>query len=297
MRAYGLGPLPGVSVREAAQMVLGETGDLVHLPQLPQRGLDSHSVGRTACLLPGIPVDRGPRGWVLRPGNLRLLDRLRRDLDACEEEWAGAARAVKVQVMGPWSLAASLETPKGYRAVSDAGALRDLTQALVEGVAEHAGEVARRMGATVCVQLDEPLLAALAAGSVPGTHDFDPLAPIPEEELGARLHEVMGRVREETLLNLCGQVPPWAAVRRSQAATVQVSRGAIRGTALIDAVGEHLDAGRRLAVAVGPGDRDLPEIIREYSPAEDALDVVAEGPWESLSRAVESYRAAARLAR
>ena len=32
---------------------------------------------------------------------------------------------------------------------------------------------------------------------------------------------------------------------------MQVSRGAIRGTALIDAVGEHLDAGRRLAVAVG----------------------------------------------
>ncbi|WPF67034.1 hypothetical protein [Corynebacterium sp. 22KM0430] len=296
MRAYGLGSLPGTSAREAARMVLGETGDLVHLPILPQRGLDSHPVGRTASLLPGIPVDRGPRGWVLRPGNLRLSDRLRRDLDVCEEEWAGAPGAVKVQVLGPWTLAASLETPRGHRAVTDTGALRDLTEALIEGIAQHAAEVSRRMGAEVIVQLDEPWAARLVAGEVPGTHDFDRIAPVPPEELGARLHTVIEAVREETLLNLCGQIPPWAAARRSQARTVLVSADQVRTTALIDALGEHLDSGLRLGVGIGPQHRDLHAILREYSPSEETIDVVAEGPFSTFAQATQTYRAAARLA-
>ncbi|MBC3186224.1 hypothetical protein H7347_06495 [Corynebacterium sp. zg-331] len=297
MRAYGLGELPGVDIREAASMVLGETGDLVHLPQLPRRGLDSHPVGRTAALLPGIPVDRGPRGWVLRPGNLRLSDRLRRDVDACEEVWAGAPGRVKVQVLGPWSLAAGLETPGGHRAFADAGALRDLTEALIQGIAEHAGEVARRMDAEVIVQIDEPLAARIAAGAIPGTHDFDRIAPVSQEDLGARWHEVIEGTREEILVNLCAQNPPWAAVRRSRARTVVLSAGAMRGTALIDALGEHLDAGLRLGVGVGPGCRELPRILQEYSPTDGAIDVVAEGPFEDFAQATRAYRAALRLAR
>lgn len=296
MRAYGVGVLPGTSVREAARMILGETGGLVHLPVLPQRGLDSHPVGRTAALLPGIPVDRGPRGWVLRPGNLRLSDRLRRDLDACEEEWAGAPEAVKVQVLGPWTLAASLETPRGHRAVTDPGALRDLTEALIEGIAQHAAEVSRRMGAEVIVQVDEPWAARLAVGGVPGTHDFDRLTPVPPEELGARLHEVIEATGEEVLLNLCGQSPPWAAARRSQARTVLISAAQVRGAALIDAIGEHLDAGLRLGVGIGPHHRDVHAILREYSPSDEAIDVVAEGPFSTFDQATEVYRAAARLA-
>lgn len=296
MRAYGLGVLPGTSVREAARMVLGETGEVVHLPVLPQRGLDSHPVGRTAALLPGIPVDRGPRGWVLRPGNLRLGDRLRRDLDVCEEEWAGAPGTVKAQVVGPWTLAANLETPRGHRALTDAGALRDLTEALIEGIAGHAAELTRRMGAEVIVQIDEPWVARIAAGEVPGTHDFDRLAPVPPEEMGARLHSVIEGVREETLLNMCGQVPPWAAVRRSQARTVLLSAGEIRDTELIDALGEHLDAGLRLGVGVGPQHRDLHAILWEYSPKDEAIDVVAEGPFSTFAQATQAYRAAERLA-
>ena len=39
MDAFGLGPMPGYSMSEAADIVMGETGGLPHLPQLPDRGI------------------------------------------------------------------------------------------------------------------------------------------------------------------------------------------------------------------------------------------------------------------
>lgn len=281
-------------------MVLGETGDLVHLPQLPQRGIDSDPLGLTAALLPGIPVDRGPRGWVLRPGNLRLRDRWLRDLDCCQETWTDSKGMivppqVKVQLVGPWSLAAGLETPRGHRALTDSGALRDLTEAFIEAATEQAAEIARRFEARVLVQVDEPLLAQIAAGGLRGSHDFEQIAPIAQEKLGARLHSVFDSIEAETLLGLRGQRPPWRAIRRSQVSTVLLSHGAIRGTAQIDALGELLDSGMRLGLGVG--DREVRTLIHEVSPADDAVDLFPEIPAEaSLVEAARAYTEVSRLA-
>ena len=67
-----------------------------------------------------------PSGWRIarRPGRdtLRAKDLLAWDLDAAEEHYAGA-EWVKVQVCGPWTLAAGLELPSGHRALTDAGAV------------------------------------------------------------------------------------------------------------------------------------------------------------------------------
>ena len=65
MGAYGLGELPGKSAAEAADIIQGETGDLLHIPQLPARGLGADLIGRTVGLLDMINVDRGARSWVM----------------------------------------------------------------------------------------------------------------------------------------------------------------------------------------------------------------------------------------
>ena len=80
---------------------------------------------------------------VARPGAVtrRAISLLGEDVDALEEAWEIAGpgadgRVVKVQAPGPITLAAQLELGNGHRAITDAGALRELTASLAEGVAE-----------------------------------------------------------------------------------------------------------------------------------------------------------------
>ena len=58
-----------------------------------------------------------------------------------EEQAQGYTGAFKIQVAGPWTLAATVEKPRGDKVLSDHGARRELGQALAEGVRGH---VARR---------------------------------------------------------------------------------------------------------------------------------------------------------
>ena len=53
-------------------------------------------------------------------------------LDAAQQQYAGA-EWVKVQVCGPWTLAAMLEVPSGHRALTDFGAVDDIATSLGRG--------------------------------------------------------------------------------------------------------------------------------------------------------------------
>ena len=46
---------------------------------------------------------------------------------------------------GPWTLAASVEKPRGDKVLADHGARRELAQALAEGVGDHLADVRRRV--------------------------------------------------------------------------------------------------------------------------------------------------------
>src|SRR5207253_2839212 len=95
-------------------------------------------------------------------------DLLAWDLDATEAAAAGWTGPLKVQAVGPWTLAASLELATGHRVVRDHGAARDLTASLAEGLRLHLDELQRRVpGATLLMQLDEPSLPAVLGGRVP----------------------------------------------------------------------------------------------------------------------------------
>src|SRR6266545_2114180 len=165
--ATGIGSLPGTDVVEALRIVFGEV-PLPYLPELPARGPGADLVGRTAGLLVDLPVDLYAGRWraAARPGRdlRRTADLWERDLDALTEQAEGYAGPLKVQAAGPWTLAAALQLPVGGALLHDAGAIRDLTASLAEGLAGHVAEVRRRVpGAAAGV----PVVVHCCAPAVP----------------------------------------------------------------------------------------------------------------------------------
>src|SRR5207302_3827094 len=119
--ATGLGPFPGVDPLEAARIVFSELAApaLPFLPELPARGVGADPVGRTAGLLADLHVEVGTGAWrfVRRPGRdaQRALGALTTDLDAVEEGAEGYEGPAKIRIVGPWTLAASIELPGARR--------------------------------------------------------------------------------------------------------------------------------------------------------------------------------------
>ena len=145
-------------------------------------------VGRTAGLLVGLPVQTTARGWRLGAKSGRDSGRassyISADLDAIEEAAGYYAGPFKIQACGPWTLAASLELTRSVEpALADPGAVADLTSSLAEGLAAHVAAVRGRLpDATILLQLDEPALPAVLAGSVPTAS-----RPVPGCRAGRRL--------------------------------------------------------------------------------------------------------------
>ena len=172
MRASGVGGMPGEDLRDAMQVVLGEVGDLPFVPELPARGVGAEMIGRSLAMLEGLSVDLQPAGWRLTSGTSKDQRRARsllaKDLDAVEELLPASTPVLKQQVTGPWTLAATVERPRGDRILADHGARRELAESLAEGIAHHISDLRRRAPhASLVIQIDEPALPAVLAGAVP----------------------------------------------------------------------------------------------------------------------------------
>ncbi|MCA1847169.1 MAG: methionine synthase, partial [Actinobacteria bacterium] len=169
--ATALGPFPGADPREAARIVRSEL-PLPFLPELPARGVGADPVGRTAGLLADLHVEVATGVWRFVPRGGRDEQRARTtlvtDLDALEEAAGGHNGPLKVRIVGPWSLAASIELPRGEKALADPGAVRDIAASLTEGLTRHLADVRRRLPALtrLVVQVDEPFLPAVLAGEL-----------------------------------------------------------------------------------------------------------------------------------
>ncbi|MBD1537410.1 hypothetical protein HC749_04395 [Arthrobacter sp. S13_S34] len=190
--ATALGPWPGEDPVEAARIIRGELGS-PHLPffaELPDRGVGSDALGRTASLLAELAVDVQPYGWRLvdRPGKdfRRAASALATDINVLADV-AGAeerpAAEIKVQLVGPLSLAAGLHLHNGERALLDYGARRDLAASLAAGVGGYLSRVAAAVpGARLVVQVDEPEIAAVLAGTIPTSSGYRTLRAVPASE-------------------------------------------------------------------------------------------------------------------
>lgn len=258
--ATAVGSWPGTDPREAAATIIGELPDLPHLVELPGRGVGADLIGRVSALLVDMRFDSTTRGYRLaaRPGAVsrRARDLLRADLDALEEAWetaglAGAGRVVKVQSAGPLTLAAEVELPGGHRVLTDSGAVRDLAESLAEGLARHAAEVRRRLGAEVVVQLDEPQLTTVLDGSLRGPSILNTIRALPEPEALHILDTVITAQSGPVLIHSCASRPALTTLGRTAAAGVAIDAATIT-TADLDALGEILDSGRKLALGLTP---------------------------------------------
>lgn len=206
----GLGPWPGGDDADVLEAQLTVLGDLAEVPtgvrgtpflvQLPGRGPGADATGRTAGLLPGLPVELGPHGWKLADHEGADLRRarsfLREDLEALSIAAAGYAGPLALTVVGPWTLAADLYLARGDRVLSDRGAARELVEALAVAVGEHVAQVRRQVpGADVVVQLDEPLLAQVGAGVLPTFSGSSRLRAVPGPDVVDGLRPVLDAAR------------------------------------------------------------------------------------------------------
>ncbi|HEV7451301.1 MAG TPA: methionine synthase [Pseudonocardiaceae bacterium] len=280
--ATGIGSMPGTDALEAARTVIGELPDLPHLPELPERGAGADMIGRTAALLVDLAVELVPSGYrvTARPGSdhRRGVDLLRTDLDAFEAavDSAGARpEVVKVQAAGPWTLAAEVELRSGHKVLTDPGALREFAASLAEGLRIHAAEVSRRLGAKVVVQLDEPGLPAVLAGSVPTPSGYGTVPAVPESAVVELLRSVFDAVPVPRIVHSCAPRPPLALLRDAGAdalaVDVELLAGAPRAT--VDALGEAWDSGALVLLGLVPAlEPAVPPTLASL--ARPALDLV-----------------------
>lgn len=226
----GIGSWPGTDVREAIRVVRDLLGDpasegvtgLPYLPELPARGPGADLVGRGAHLLVDLPVDLQPQGWrmVDRPGldAERTASLWRQDLDELAEAYDGWSGPLKVQVAGPWTLAAQTWLSLGDRVLSDIGATRDLAASLAEGVGEHVRAVRRLVpGADVVVQVDDPGLSPVLLGHVRSESGYRVLRTPEQAEAVTVLQQVLDGARAggaaRTVLHCCADDPPVTVLR------------------------------------------------------------------------------------
>ncbi|WP_325049843.1 uroporphyrinogen decarboxylase/cobalamine-independent methonine synthase family protein [Nocardioides sediminis] len=295
--ASGVGSMPGSDDREYAEAVRVVLGDLSlpHVPELPGRGATASMTGRGLAVVAGLGADLQPAGWRLTdaPGidHRRARSLLAQDLDQVEEQAQGHDGPFKAQVCGPWTLAATVEKPRGDKVLADHGARRDLAQALAEGVRDHVADLRRRVGTDrLVVQVDEPALPAVLSGSVPTASGFGRHRRVDLPEASMALQWVLAAIAEagaEPWVHSCAPGVPWALVRGAGAQGLSADLDVLVPGDLDD-LAEALEAGGTLAVGVvpstdpasAPGDAGITERVLRW------LDMLGVDPEEARARLV-----------
>ncbi|MDT0464071.1 methionine synthase [Streptomyces gibsoniae] len=256
--ATGIGSMPGGDAREAAKTVTGSFEDFPFLAELPARGPGADMIGRTAGMLVDLYARVEPSGWRFgdRPGRdtRRARSWLGEDLDALEEFTQDYDGPLKVQAVGPWTLAAALELRNGEAALSDPGACRDLAGSLVEGLRLHLDEVRRRIpGARLVLQLDEPSLTSVLRGQVRTASGYRTHRAVDRQIVEATLRDVV-QVHTDgpVVVHSCAPDVPFALLRRAGAAAVSFDFSLLTERD-DEAIGEAVEAGTRLFTGVVPG--------------------------------------------
>lgn len=249
--------MPGGDAREAAKTVTGSVEEFPYLAELPARGPGADMIGRTTGLLVELYARVEPSGWRLgdRPGRdtRRARSWMGEDLDALEEFTQGYQGPLKVQAVGPWTLAAALELRNGEVALSDEGACRDLAGSLSEGLRLHLDDVRRRVpGAEIVLQLDEPSLIAVLRGQIKSASGYRTHRAVDRQLVESTLREVVSVHDGPVVVHSCAPDVPFALLRRAGADAISFDFSLLTERD-DDAIGEAVEAGTRLFAGVVPG--------------------------------------------
>lgn len=265
IRSTGVGSWPGDDSREAIVTVrdlLLEQGidgsGLPYLPETPARGPGAELVGRGAGLLTDLPVELQPSGWRLaaRPGRdaERTASFWRQDLDELTGAYDGHTGPLKVAVAGPWTLAASIELPRGERAIIDPGAAHEIAQSLADGIAGLIGDLARLLPeVTPVLQIDEPSLPAVLTGTLPTASGFGRVRAVEAQDVLRGLQTVTGAYAGETLIHCCHPTAPIPVLRQAGADGLALDL-TTASAARWESVAATLESGQQLYAGLLPTD-------------------------------------------
>ncbi|MFT4188271.1 MAG: methionine synthase [Aeromicrobium sp.] len=251
MRATGIGSMPGDDLEGWAKFSLGEL-DIAFVPELPGRGAHAGMIGRSLAVLDGLDADLQPSGWRVGVGSgvdhRRARSLLAQDLDVVEEIGHDYDGVLKQQIAGPWTLAATVETPRGEKVLSDHGARRDLAACLAAGLTDHLASLRRRFGkaAELIVQIDEPALPAVLAARVPTASGLRQYRSVDLPEADAHLRTIVEVVVEAgatPVVHCCAPDVPVGLLRGAGFTAVAFDLSLARPT---DAWAEALDQGAGL---------------------------------------------------
>ncbi len=270
MTTTGLGSLPGDDIREWTKVLL-DAVDIPFLAELPARPYGD-MLSRAVAVLAELAVDLQPAGWRLTGGSdprasldqRRARSLLAEDLDALEELADGYTGPLKLQLTGPWTLASTVELPRGDKVLADHGARRDLAEALALGLGEHVAEVRRRVpGAELVVQVDEPGLPAVLAGAVPTASGWGKHRSVD----GPGAVELLSLVTTAapTVVHCCAARPPIEVFTKAGAGGVAVDLSLLTEPGW-EQVAVAAEAGKTLYAGVVPTTGPLPNPERAADP-------------------------------
>lgn len=269
--ASGVGSMPGGdpldgeadnarAYAEAVRLVLEEMTDFAHVPELPGRGAHAGMTGRALAVMSGLGADLQPAGWRLTDASgvdhRRARSLLAQDLDAVEEQAQGFTGIFKTQVTGPWTLAATVEKPRGDKVLSDHGARRELAQALAEGLTGHVADLRRRVpdASEILVQLDEPALPAVLAAQIPTASGWGKHRSIHPPEASMALGWACAAVSSAgatPIVHSCAPGFPIGLVRGAGSLGVSVDLDML-DAASYDALAESVEAGEWVLLGAVP---------------------------------------------
>jgi methionine synthase II (cobalamin-independent) len=293
--ATAVGSMPGEDFGEAVRLVLGELPELPHLPELPARGITAGITGRTLAVITGLGFDLQPAGWRLTDASgvdhRRARSLLAQDLDTFEELAAGYCGDLKVQLAGPWTLAATVERPRGDRLVADVGARREVAQALADGLGEHLRDLGRRVpGARLLVQLDEPVLPAVLSAGIPTASGFGRHRSVKPPEASNALEtcfEAIAAAGASSVAHCCAGEIPIALLIGAGAGGVSLDLDVL-STESFDALGAAIDEGARIFLGVVPATDpvNLPTLKKVTERVKRTLDMIGFDPEEIAGQLV-----------
>ena len=260
MKVTAVGGWPGTRARDAAAIVRDTCVDLPHLPEFPERGPGGEMVGRTMAMVSRVTDDfavaTSASGWQITSARGRDLMRADsywdEDLDAVEETFTGYEGVFKVQMVGPLTLAASVEDRAGEWLLRDTGAVTELASALAHAWTDLIATMKRRIpGAQIVMQADEPLMAEVIAGRVKTRSEWSVHRSVSVADATTLLETVRASHSGDSVVHCCAKDVPFEVIRAAGFSAASFDL-ALVGANAADPVGQHLDAGGRVFLGIDP---------------------------------------------
>lgn len=302
--------MPGTDCRRAAELVESElrAPHLGALVELPSRGHHASLLGRAAAQLSELYAELTSYGWrlVQRPGadHSRAVSLLGSDVATLSDVRGERAETLddgpgplKLEVLGPVSLAAQLHLRSGEKALIDHGARRDLADSLAAGLAAHIAHVRRSTAAgQIHAAVLEPDYARVLSGDVPTASGYRTIRSLPRDEARQLIGVVVQALREagaETVTLDFGRPVDAAQVEDFRSRSGTAVDGFILPVHLAQAhdwerAAELVESGTSLWAAVlGPGEADQPTQLPEVTQlAERVME-----PWRAMGMPLTSLEA------